>query len=323
MEDMKESIIILFASPLIAIAIGVELLLSNISGRKVYTFRGLIENAYLTVLNMGVDFLLRAVTLYLLTYFYQFHIVTWHYPALYWACLLLSEDFLYYWLHRFDHQCRVFWAVHVTHHSSEEFNLAVGFRSSVFQPVYRFIYFIPLPLLGFQATDIFIIYSITQLWGILVHTTMIDKLGWLEYVLVTPSHHRVHHGSNISYLDRNLGMIFIFWDKLFGTFTPEKEAVTYGLTKNITERGPANIVLHEWKAMLRDIIQAPDLRTRLKYIFGPPGWSHDGRSFTSDQLRKRFAMIDSDRHGNPDSIHETSEIKTTTASSHPASSSQL
>ena len=107
--------------------------------------------------------------------------------------------------------------MHVTHHSSEYFNLTTGFRSSVFQPLYRFIYFIPLVFLGFQPADIVLMYSITQIYGILIHTKYVDKLGWLEKVLVTPSHHRVHHASNIEYLDKNIGMCLIIWDKLFAT----------------------------------------------------------------------------------------------------------
>jgi sterol desaturase/sphingolipid hydroxylase (fatty acid hydroxylase superfamily) len=180
--------------------------------------------------------------------------------------------------------------VHVTHHSSEEFNLTVGFRSSVFQPLYRFIYFIPLSLLGFNGKDIMFMYSATQIYGILIHTQYINKMGFLEYFMSTPSHHRVHHGSNALYLDKNMGMVFIIWDKLFGTFQSEEsfEKVRYGLTQNLDNHNPLNVVFHEWKAIIKDVLNAPGLKNKLLYIFGPPGWSHDGSKKTSSELRSIY-----------------------------------
>ena len=133
------------------------------------------------------------------------------------------------------------------------------------------------------------IYAATQIYGILIHTQYINKLGPLEWVLSTPSHHRVHHGSNVPYLDRNMGMVFIFWDKLFGTFTKEQESVRYGLTENIQSHHPANVVFHEWKAIYRDVKKATTFKDKFMYIFGPPGWSHDGSKKTSVQLRQQLA----------------------------------
>ena len=148
-----------------------------------------------------------------------------------------AEDFLYYWLHRFDHEIRLFWAVHVTHHSSEQMNFTRRipfFRFSAAVPVYLFY---SAGLAGIPALDIVFIYSATQIWGIFVHTELINKMGWLEYILVTPSHHRVHHASNPKYLDKNMGMFLIIWDQLFGTFQPELpdeeyQPKKYGLTKH-------------------------------------------------------------------------------------------
>ena len=194
---------------------------------------------------------------------------------------------MYYWLHRVDHYCRLFWAVHVTHHNSEEFNLTVGFRSSVFQPLYRFMYFIPIALMGFRGIDILFAYSATQIFGILVHTQTVNKLGFLEYIIVTPSHHRVHHGSNVRYLDKNMGMFLIIWDKLFGTFQAEEtsDPVKYGLTTNIKTYNPITMVFHEWKNIVKDLRKNVPLKAKLMYVFGPPGWSHDGSTKTSRQLR--------------------------------------
>jgi sterol desaturase/sphingolipid hydroxylase (fatty acid hydroxylase superfamily) len=231
------------------------------------------------------------VYLAILQYFFLHAVMQWHNAFLYWMILLLAEDFLYYWLHRFDHEIRFFWATHVTHHSSEKLNFSVGFRSSVFQPLYRFIYFIPLAWFGFRPVDIVFMYSATQIWGIFVHTEMIGKMGWLEHILVTPSHHRVHHASNPKYLDKNMGMFLIVWDKLFGTFQEELpkekyQTIKYGLTKNIENQNAVTIIFHEWRQMWKDVFQQGiSFRQRLGYLFGPPGWSHDGSRMTSDELR--------------------------------------
>ena len=205
--------------------------------------------------------------------------------------LLLLEDFAFYWLHRVDHYCRLFWAAHVTHHSSEEFNLTVEFRSSVFQPVYRFMYFLPLAWLGFRAEDILFIYSATQMWGILVPTQYNIRLGWLDWIMVTPAHHRVHHTSNVAYLDRNMGMMLIIWDKLFGTFADEDpaEPVRYGLTTSLVSQRPDHIILHEWQNLADDLRKPGPLSQKIKYLFAPPGWNHDGSSLTANEMRTQLA----------------------------------
>jgi sterol desaturase/sphingolipid hydroxylase (fatty acid hydroxylase superfamily) len=170
-------------------------------------------------------------------------------------------------------------------------NFTVGFRSSVFQPLYRFIYFIPLAFLGFKPLDIVFMYSATQIWGIFVHTELIGKMGWLEYILVTPSHHRVHHASNPKYLDKNMGMFLIVWDQLFGTFQPELteeeyQPRKYGLTKPLEDQGPVNVIFHEWNEIGKDLARKDiGWKEKWHYLFGPPGWSHDGSRLTSEQMR--------------------------------------
>ena len=286
-EEFRESLLIMVSLPIYFIVIGGELLYSYFHNKQYYTSKGILANVYLSALNFGLDILVRGICLLVLNYFYQFKFFEISTGWIYWAVLLVSEDFMYYWLHRVDHYCRLFWAVHVTHHSSEEFNLTVGFRSSVFQPLYRFIYFIPLSLCGFSGIDIMFMYAATQIFGILVHTQTINKMGFLEYIIVTPSHHRVHHGSNLKYLDKNMGMLLIIWDKLFGTFQAEEEneKVKYGLTTNISTYNPLKMVFHEWKNIFKDIRKAPTLKAKVLYVFGPPGWSHDGSTKTSSQLR--------------------------------------
>jgi len=283
--DFKETAIILFSTPLYVLLIGAEIVFSAYFKQHKYSVKGTFENFYLMLLNMGLDILMRAFTLFVLGFFFTHHIFQIENVFIYWAMLLILEDFMFYWLHYFDHYVRLFWAAHVTHHSSQEFNLTVGFRSSVFQPLYRFMYFIPIAWLGFEPMDIMLMYSITQIYGILIHTQYVGKLGWMEYIFATPSNHRVHHGSNVKYLDKNMGMVFIIWDRLFGTFQEEEEEVVYGLTTNIPDHKPTTVVLHEWKALWQDVRNAPNLKAKLGYIFGPPGWSHDGSRKTSEQLR--------------------------------------
>lgn len=292
MNEFREELLIKLSIPVYAIVIGAEILFSYLHDKKYYSTKGVLANIYLSTLNFMLDILLRGVCLAVLWYFYQFKFVEIDkvaHPFWYWFVLLVTQDFMFYWLHRVDHYCRLFWAVHVTHHSSEEFNLTVGFRSSVFQPLYRFIYFIPLSLLGFDPLDVMFMYAATQIYGILIHTKFIGKLGFLEWILSTPSHHRVHHASNVKYLDKNMGMVFIIWDRLFGTFAEEEEEVVYGLTKNIETYHPLKMVFHEWKNIYNDLTKkkAP-LKAKLMYIFGPPGWSHDGSTKTSRQLREEL-----------------------------------
>lgn len=292
MDSLREQLLILISTPLYVVVIVTEMLLSNYRHTHSYTLRDTLTNLYLMLLNSGVDLAFRLVYLVIFQWFWEHRLYEFSTPFWYWFWLIVGMDFLYYWLHRVDHFSRFFWAVHVTHHSSEKFNLTVGFRSSVFQPLYRFIYFIPLCLAGFKSVDILFIFAATQIWGILVHTEFVNKMGFLEYFLVTPSHHRVHHASNALYLDKNLGMFLIIWDKMFGTFQPELpakayEPLRYGLTKPLEKTDAFNIVFHEWINIFKDLFSKKPLRTKFWYVFGPPGWSHDGSSMTSEQMREK------------------------------------
>ncbi len=293
MQSARETWFLLLSTPLYIILIGTEILLSNWQHKKFYSVKETLWNIYLTLCNAGLDVLLRWV--------FYISVLQWGFnhrffeignAPLYWLALFILEDLVFYIEHRVDHYCRIFWAVHVTHHSSEEFNLTTGFRSSVLQPVYRFIYFIPLTFIGFHPGDIVLMYSITQTYGILVHTQYINKMpNWFETFFVSPSHHRVHHASNIIYLDKNMGMCLIIWDKIFGTFQPElkEEPVKYGLTKPVQNHSnPFKIIFHEWQNIGKDIAKKIPFTTRLKYLFMPPGWSHDGSSKTANELRREL-----------------------------------
>ena len=290
MSDVRETLFILFSIPLYSILICTEIIASNWQHKKFYSLKSTLENIFLTTFNGSIDLLLRSLfylTVLLWCYHHHFFVIENKY--LYWILLFILEDLAFYFEHRVDHYCRLFWAVHVTHHSSEDFNLTTGFRSSAFQPVYRFIYFIPIALMGFHPLDIVFMYALTQTYGILVHTQYINKMPrWFEAVFVSPSHHRVHHASNIIYLDKNMGMCLIIWDKIFGTYQDElaEVPVKYGLTKpKKPSNNPFKLLFHEWVDIKKDVAQNISFKNKLKYIFMPPGWSHDGSKQTSKQLR--------------------------------------
>ena len=290
METAREQLLLLITTPAYVIVIGLEILISSIHHKKYYTTKGVFYNVYLSALNFGLDLLMLGACIFILTFFSRYSFITINNFWVYWITLLIAEDFLYYILHFVDHNCRLFWAVHVTHHSSSQYNLTVGFRSSVFQPLYRLFYFIPLVFFGFAPIDIMFMYSATQIYGILIHTQFVGRLGFLEWFMATPSHHRVHHGKNPVYLDKNMGMVFIVWDKLFCTFQKEDNniKIEYGLTKPLKKENAITIVFHEWMEMINDLRKPISFKTKLKYIFGKPGWSHDGSRKTSAQLRKEY-----------------------------------
>lgn len=292
--DLIEKTLLTITTPLYAVVIGLEMFVSHLQLKKYYSLKETMMNVYLSVLNASIDLAFRSIYLFFILQFCYEHAFvqmstnTWWY----WLLLFLGEDLMFYFEHRVDHYCRLFWAVHVTHHSSEEYNLTTGFRSSVFQPLYRFVYFIPLAVLGFRPVDIVFMFSLTQIYGILVHTQMIKKMpAWFELFFVSPAHHRVHHASNIVYLDKNMGMCLIIWDKLFGTFQEEleNELVRYGLVKPLdTPHHPIKVVTHEWSSLFNDLRKTTTFTNKLKYILMPPGWSHDGSTKTAKALREEL-----------------------------------
>jgi sterol desaturase/sphingolipid hydroxylase (fatty acid hydroxylase superfamily) len=285
-----EEILALVEAPIYLAFILAEIFASHYFNRKVYDLKDTGVNVVFTTMNLSLDILLKGLNIAILHWLNQFAVIDWQKGIMYWLALLIAEDFMFYWLHWVDHRVRFFWAIHLTHHSSQKFNFTTGFRSSVFQPLYRVVYFMPLALLGFDGLDIILMYAITQFYGIFVHTEFVRNLGFLEWFMVTPSHHRVHHASNPRYLDRNIGMVFIIWDRLFGTFTPETEAPVYGLTVNVGSNNPFDHIGYEWKKMWADLQKPVSFRHKLMYILGPPGWSHDKSTLTSEELRKKMGI---------------------------------
>ena len=287
MQAELEQILLTWSVPFMAFFIILEMAYSAWRERGSYQTRDTFHNLLFTSLNFGLDLAMRGASLAILSFFYALTPLRWEAGWAYWIALFFAQDLAYYVLHCADHHVRFFWATHVTHHNSEQFNLTVSIRSSVFQPLYRFAFYIPLALAGFAPLHIVFMYAACQVYGFWVHTETINKMpAWFEFFLVTPSHHRVHHASNVQYLDRNMGMVLIIWDRLFGTFTAEAEKPNYGLTYRIERPRPLGLIFGEWGKLLADLRQARGWRQRLRYLVMPPGWSPDGSSLTSRQLRE-------------------------------------
>ena len=245
------------------------------------------------IIGVGVKFAAFGIFLYL----YQFDVLglkqhlgmdKWYA----WVILFFADDFSFYWHHRLSHHIRILWAAHINHHSSVNYNLAVALRQSWTELFYKYFFWLWLPLIGFHPIMIFTMIGISLIYQFWVHTKMIKSLGPLEWFMNTPSHHRVHHSSNTRYLDRNHAGILIIWDRLFGTFQKEldEDPVVFGITSNIHTYNLFKIAFHEFQSIWEDVKTAPNLKTKLGYIFMAPGWSHDGSRKTSDQLRQEEGL---------------------------------
>lgn len=189
-----------------------------------------------------------------------------------WVMAIVLADLTYYWMHRLEHEHRILWASHSVHHSSEDYNLTVSMRLSIIESTFEWLFLVPMVLMGFspfQAIASLVLVAQYQTW---IHTEKIVKLGWLDEVFNTPSVHRVHHGSNEKYLDKNYGGILILWDKLFGTFQREEEKVVYGLTKNIHTNNPLKINFIEYKHIWNDVKKCRNFGDALRIIFGGLTW---------------------------------------------------
>jgi len=218
------------------------------------------------------------------------HLVPWSVPEGAWWSLpvaIVAVDFALYWSHRTHHEVRFFWAAHVNHHSSRHYNLSVALRQSWTEHFTGMPFYIALGLLGLSPSLIMTAFAVNLLYQFFTHTEQVDRL-WapIEWVFNTPSHHRVHHATNVAYLDRNYGGIFIVWDRLFGTFQAEGEAPIYGLRSNIETHTLWRVAMHEWFALVATMAAARTWRLKLQYALNAPGWSPDGSTLTSEQLKR-------------------------------------
>jgi sterol desaturase/sphingolipid hydroxylase (fatty acid hydroxylase superfamily) len=285
--------IIVWAVPFFLATLALEMLAARLDPERAgrgFEWRDTATSLSLGLANVAVSAAVKFASVGLFLLAWRFRV--FDIPSAWWAWLLLffAEDLCYYAFHRAGHEVRVFWAAHVNHHSSTHYNLSTALRQSWTTPLTGPIFWLPLALLGFHPVMILTQQAISLVYQFWLHTEFIRSLGPLEQVFNTPSHHRVHHGRNVEYLDRNYAGILIIWDRLFGTFEPERARVDYGLTKNLESFKPIQVGFHEWIAMIRDVRRAGGVREALGRIFRPPGWSPDGSTLTARQLRQRPAV---------------------------------
>ena len=285
--------IILYAIPFFILAMLVELAITIKDNVKTYETKDAFASISMGIGNVLLGFLSKAIVLASFFYIYN-HFRFFTIPVAWWSFVLVffADDFTYYWFHRVSHECRFFWASHVIHHSSQHYNLSTALRQTWTGGFFSFLFWLWMPLIGFHPAVIMLLMSISLLYQFWIHTETINKMPkWFEAILNTPSHHRVHHGSNPLYLDRNHAGILIIWDKMFGTFQPEleDEKVVYGLVKNIHTYNPIKIAFLEWVDLFKDAVYGKkSLKQRLHYLIKPPGWKHDGTGKISNELRAKW-----------------------------------
>ena len=273
MTNLTVTEVYAIGAPIVLAMIFAEALISNWQNRKYYKREDTYCTVGLLAGNIVMAFAIKGLVLAFHFYLYQFRVFDFANTIPFWVMWILTFimiDLVFYVYHRMSHRIRFLWAIHLSHHSSEEMNFAVSFRQAWFGPISKIPFFMTLPLLGFDPTIIAVAGVISTLWGIVGHTQIVDKLGPLEWVFNTPSHHRVHHGSNKQYIDKNYGNLLIIWDRMFGTFEPEEEPVTYGLVNNVNTFNPAKITFMAWSSMIEDIKNKNDFSEMLNAIFGPP-----------------------------------------------------
>ena len=269
-------------APIIIAVILVEAFISNIKNKGLYNQGDTLCTIGLLTGNILMSFSVKGTILAFHFFLYNFRVIDlasliplW----VMWVLTFIFIDLIFYIYHRLSHRVRFLWAVHMSHHSSEEMNFAVSFRQAWFGPISKVPFFMLMPILGFDPTIVAVAGVISTLWGIVGHTQIINKLGPLEYVFNTPSHHRVHHGANPEYIDKNYGNLLIIWDKMFGTFEPEQKPVTFGLVNNVNTYNPLKITFMGWIAMIKDMKNSKSYRDSLRILLGPPNTKTRGGSF--------------------------------------------
>lgn len=259
--------------PIILALIFFEVFISNWQSKSFYKAGDTYCTSGLLFGNIIIGFVIKSsiVAFHFVLYEYRFFDLMSSMPIwLLWVLTFILIDLVFYIYHRMSHRVRFLWTVHMSHHSSEEMNFAVSFRQAWFGPISKIPFFMVLPILGLDPLMIAVAGVVSTLWGVVGHTQIIGKLGPLEWVLNTPSHHRVHHGSNPEYIDKNYGNLFIIWDRIFGTFEPENKPVEYGLVNNVNTFNPIKITFMGWEKLFKDIRNSESFKETIGLIFGPP-----------------------------------------------------
>jgi len=267
--------LIQYAVPGFILLVALEAVADAVMRRDLYEIKDTAASLTMGVGNLLVNLLAKALQFSIFSALHRFAIFHIGYQWWAWVLIFFADDFTYYWFHRVSHESRLFWASHVVHHSSQRYNLSTALRQTWTGSFMGFVFWLWLPIIGFPPAMIMTIGAISLLYQFWIHTELIRTMGPFERILNTPSHHRVHHGSNPKYIDRNHAGTLIVWDKLFGTFEPEdpEDAPRFGLTTNINTYNPVRIAFHEWADMARDVWNASGWRNKLRYAFGNPAWS--------------------------------------------------
>lgn len=263
--------IIAYAAPIMFLLVFVEWGISIYQKRDSYDKKDFFAAATIGLTNVVISALIKALTFAIILFFYN--LVPWSVPHTWWSYILcfFAIDFCRYWAHRVSHEQRFWWATHVTHHNSEKYNFSVSFRLGWVQHI-KLIFFLPAVMVGFDPFVFFICHQIAVLYQFWIHTEYITKLPRpIEWFFVTPSHHRVHHGKDEGYIDKNYGSTFIIWDRMFGTFTPETIRPTYGITKNVGSYNPITLNFHEFRDIFKDLKKARNVKQVFQVLFAPPG----------------------------------------------------
>jgi len=288
---MVEDLLATLALPAFLVAIAAEALFSWRAQKQWYQPKDTALSLGLLVLSSLVDLLPKAAALWLFVLLYSVSPFQGVMQGQWWAWVLLFflDDFTYYWFHRANHEIRLLWAGHEAHHSATLMNFGTALRQGVGERVHKYVFWLPLPLLGFDPAMIFIMIGLNLFYQFWVHTESVHTLPrWVEAIFNTPSHHRVHHASNTQYLDCNHGGILIIWDRIFGTFAPyqAQEPIRYGLTHNLSGFNPLHYATHGYRSLWHDLKRSPDWRTRIRFLILAPGWNFDGPDQRARVLRQ-------------------------------------
>lgn len=267
---------IVLSIPIFFTLIGIELVVERITNKKLYRLPDAIANLSCGITSQlsGLFLKVFAIGIYQLLH-QNFNLLTWNKTWVYWLALFLLADLAYYWAHRMSHQINLFWGGHVVHHQSEDYNLSVALRQSSLQVIWTFAFSLPLAFIGFETLDFALMSAYITLYQFWIHTESINKMGWFEYIFNTPSHHRVHHGRDPKYIDKNHAGTLIIWDRMFGTFQKEEERPTYGITKPINSWNAVFANYSHYEEMGKDLKQITTWKDKMKYLFMKPGWLPD------------------------------------------------
>ena len=272
--------------PIFFILIAIELVYTFYKKLNYYRINDSIANLSQGIGSQLVGIFLKTVTFFGYMYIYEhWRLLSFSNTFWTWLILFMGVDFFYYWFHRYSHQINALWAAHIVHHQSEEYNLTVALRQSWFQSGFSWIFYLPLAFVGFEPIMFLTVSAFNTLYQFWIHTRAIDKMGPLEWILNTPSHHRVHHGSNPKYIDKNHAGTLIIWDRLFGTFQKVEEEVVYGITSPLASWNPLWANFHYWVELFTTFKNTNGLKEKLSVFFNSPGWfpeSMGGRQYPKE-----------------------------------------